>query len=768
MRAIKCTFLFLLLFLTMLPAFPAGMRGEQSVGLVLSGGGAKGIAHIGVIKAFEDNGIPIDYVTGTSMGAIVGALYVCGYSPEEMMALLTSPYFGYLSTGRTDPSLEYYFTREPASPRIFSLPVGGSAASDTVFNPQSLINPMPMDFGFTQIFGAYSAQCGGDFSRLMVPFRCVASDVAARRPHVMRSGDLAHSVHASMSFPLIFQPPRIDGTILYDGGIYDNFPVDVMRTDFRPDMILGIDVSTPDSGEPNSYLRQLELLVMEPQDYEVPRNEGMRIHIDLSDFGLLDFPQAEAICQRGYDRAMEMMDSVKARVRARRPEADVAARRAAFKAATPPMRFDAVMVHGGTKGQNAYVRYLFEPRHGRDTIGIETARLAYYRALSSGKFSMLRTTSTYNPLTGLYTLDIATQVKPRFSAGIGGYLTSTTNSFLYLSASYRSFSFSSVNTSLEAWLGQSYMAGMFRGSVFLHTALPSAFFLEAVAQRRRYPQADRFFLHDDESSSVAEHQYYAKTGFAIAAGRSGSLDAGAGFGHLNNTFVGLPDYDDRATGRDAFKMNLGQVFVRYNTSTLDDESYPTTGLQLGAGAAFAGGKTHFHPRTMPQAKDTGLRRTWVQANADVRKYFGLDRKWSLGIEGSAVLSTRPLFDSYYAAVSAAPCFTPTPSSDNSFRAGFRANSYVAAGLVPVFVPRENLTIRFNAYAFAPVRPIVEGEGGTAHYGKTFGTVHFYGELAANYRLPFANVTAYGNYDGARGKFNFGLSLGFNIKAPKFL
>ena len=102
MRAFKCILIQLLLL--MLPyALHAGTRGEhQSVGLVLSGGGAKGIAHIGVIKALEENNIPIDYVTGTSMGAIVGSLYACGYSPEEMMEFLRSRYFLNMSTGTID------------------------------------------------------------------------------------------------------------------------------------------------------------------------------------------------------------------------------------------------------------------------------------------------------------------------------------------------------------------------------------------------------------------------------------------------------------------------------------------------------------------------------------------------------------------------------------------------------------------------------------------------------------------------------------------
>ncbi|MDE6108986.1 MAG: patatin-like phospholipase family protein, partial [Muribaculaceae bacterium] len=102
--------------LAALVALAAGAR--QSVGLVLSGGGAKGIAHIGVIKALEEHDIAIDYVAGTSMGSIIGSLYAMGYTPDEMLALVTSKSFGYWSTGTIDPALSYYFSAPPASPAM--------------------------------------------------------------------------------------------------------------------------------------------------------------------------------------------------------------------------------------------------------------------------------------------------------------------------------------------------------------------------------------------------------------------------------------------------------------------------------------------------------------------------------------------------------------------------------------------------------------------------------------------------------------------------
>ena len=127
--------LLILVFITLLAAVTPAAAGlnvpDTSVGLVLSGGGAKGIAHIGVLQALEDNDIPVDYIAGTSMGAIVGGLYAAGYTPAEMMQLLLSRGFSYWSTGRVDPELTFYFNREEPSPSLLNIPLPhGSQGSD--------------------------------------------------------------------------------------------------------------------------------------------------------------------------------------------------------------------------------------------------------------------------------------------------------------------------------------------------------------------------------------------------------------------------------------------------------------------------------------------------------------------------------------------------------------------------------------------------------------------------------------------------------------
>ena len=168
----------LLSCLTLLP-----VRAER-VGLVMSGGGAKGVAHIGLIQALEDNGIPIDYITGTSIGAVVGGLYAMGYSPAEMMELIKSKEFFNWMNGTVENEYIDFFRMPNPTPEIINASIN---LRDTTFNtgkilPTSLVNPIQMNFAFLQLTAQYTAQCQGDFNQLFVPFRSVAADVNNRRP----------------------------------------------------------------------------------------------------------------------------------------------------------------------------------------------------------------------------------------------------------------------------------------------------------------------------------------------------------------------------------------------------------------------------------------------------------------------------------------------------------------------------------------------------------------------------------------------------------
>ena len=154
----------------------------QKVAVVLSGGGAKGACHVGLLKALEENDIPIDYIAGTSMGAIVAGLYAAGYSPEEMEVLMTSEEFKKWAKGVIDTEYMYYYKKDPNDPSWVSVPVEISPKKFKPKLPTNLVSPYEMDFQFIRIFADAGAAANYNFDSLFVPFRCVAADITANQP----------------------------------------------------------------------------------------------------------------------------------------------------------------------------------------------------------------------------------------------------------------------------------------------------------------------------------------------------------------------------------------------------------------------------------------------------------------------------------------------------------------------------------------------------------------------------------------------------------
>lgn len=174
----------------------------QKVGLVLSGGGAKGAAHIGVIKALEENGIPIDYITGTSAGAIVGSLYAMGYTPEEMVELMLSEEFSYWQTGTVENEYKYYFKRPDPTPEFghFSIDMTDSLQVKASFLPQSLINPIQMNQAFMALFSQATAKPAG-ISTISLSHSVAWPRISTAKSYYLQNGDLGDAVRASMTFP---------------------------------------------------------------------------------------------------------------------------------------------------------------------------------------------------------------------------------------------------------------------------------------------------------------------------------------------------------------------------------------------------------------------------------------------------------------------------------------------------------------------------------------------------------------------------------------
>lgn len=756
---------------------PCAAYSHQKVGLVLSGGGAKGIAHIGVIQALEDHDVTIDCVAGTSMGAIVGSLYAMGYSPAEMMALIKSPEFADWSQGRINQKYTYYMLEQEPSPALTHINLGANdSINPTSILPTSLINPIPMSFGFMELFGPATAQCGGDFNRLFIPFRCVYSDVYNKHKVVASHGDLGDAVRASMSFPLVFKPIEINGVLAYDGGIYDNFPVDVMREDFKPDIMIGVDVSAPNAKpSPDDIMAQVEDMIMQKSNYTLPADEGIRIKLDLERFSLLDFAQADSIYAIGYRHGEAMIDSIMGRVTARTPAVVLAERRKQWRHASPKLVFDSVEVTGVTAPQAQYVTHIFDNDADTDTFGIEQTRAAFYRAVSPGRFSTLTPHACYDSISGLFRLRLDGTVKRSFDVAGGGFITSSTTSFLFLSGTYNNMTSHITSANISAWLGQSYMAASGLLSHGLSTPIPMNIGVQTAIMRQKFNEDEKLFYEWSSPAFISKSQFYFNLFWSMAPTRRSKLSFTAGYGRLWDSFFSglLASTDER--GRDHTHLDLGQASVQWERSLLDNILYPTGGSYAKARLSGVLGNVNYEPfspsTVVAPIGDNDRMMSWLTLEAEGSKYWKIKPHFSLGLSGHAVASTRKLLHGYTASLVVAPAYTPTASSFNAYNPAFRANSWVAGGINPVWHPTGTLQLRGTINCFVPARKIIRDIDNPylPRYGAWFDSPQFFGEIQAVITTPFAALSAYVNYQSYPGcNWNAGISLGLFHLAPSFL
>lgn len=748
------------------------------VGLVLSGGGAKGIAHAGVIKALEENGIPVSCIAGTSMGAIVGSLYACGYSPDEMMALFTSKGFRYWSTGTVNRNLTYYFSTPAPTPEWLSINLNLRDTANNITSqiiPSSLISPIPMNMEFMRLYAPYTEQCGGDFNRLFVPLRTVCSDVYHKRKIVCYKGSLGDAVRASMSFPLVFKPIELDGVLVYDGGIYDNFPVDVMEQDFNPDFVIGVSVSGPDSKpQAGNVYSQLEDMIIQNNNYTVPDSIGIKIQVPVLQFGVLDFDKADVIYEIGYRTGLSMVDSIKSRCHSRVSPSEVAARRARFRTRTPEVIFDSVAVEGATPRQSRYLVNLFEGglenARRRRRFGMSQVEKAYYRAVTDGKLNDLLPQAEFGE-NGNNTLLLKADVKNPWKVGVGGWITSSIQSMLYVTLGYHTLSLNSLDVDISGWLGQSYYAGMLSGSIVLPSEKPSSLGLSAVWSRQKYYDTELMFYQDGTPAFINATQGFVRGEYRVATSTRSVARAMLTTGIMEDSYY--PYNTPALAGQKKDRTRYRAVALRlgWERNTLDNQLYPMEGQMFDASltGVFEGSKFRAGNATGNGLPETGYKGHWGLSGGVVWKnFYRLSDSFTVGACVDGLVTLQKLYQDYTATLIHAAAFAPTPSTRNYFNVAFRSDNYLAAGVIPVWNPVGKLQVRGDFYVYSPIRNLRDTPG-VCSYDGWFRKAEFIGEVAAVYNFSFASLSLYCNYLSYPARnWNFGINFGLFFNAPRFI
>jgi NTE family protein len=303
-------FLLLLLLLTCFQHSFSQEKERVKVGLVLSGGGAKGLAHIGVLKAIEEAGVQIDYIGGTSIGAIVGGLYASGYNAAQIDSIFKVSDFDKLLQDYIPRSSKNFYEKENDEKYALTLPfdnwkVGLPNAYSKGLNIYGLLNKLLHKDRHTR-----------DFNKLPIPFFCIATDIETGKQVLLDHGYLPQAIMASATFPSLFSPVIIEGKLLIDGGVVNNYPLDEVKK-MGADIIIGVDVQSElktrkELRDATRILIQISHLQMEGEMQDKIAQTDIYIKPDISGFNVISFNDGEKIMKKGEEASFLVYEKMKA------------------------------------------------------------------------------------------------------------------------------------------------------------------------------------------------------------------------------------------------------------------------------------------------------------------------------------------------------------------------------------------------------------------------------------------------------------------------
>ncbi|MFI3328160.1 MAG: patatin-like phospholipase family protein [Rikenellaceae bacterium] len=758
----------------------------SGVGVVFSGGGAKGLYHVGVLEALEEYGIPIDFVAGTSMGANIGAMYAAGYSPAQMRELALSGNLEKWSSGHIERSHGAYFragsTLRENTPTLSYRTDPMSILNSESNEPdgknkmaQSLISTTQIDLALTELFTDASAHINGDFSKLMVPFLCVASDVTNNRPVIMQSGNLSRAVRASMAIPVAFTPViDEDGNMLYDGGIQNNFPWQPLLELYNPRIIIGSTCGKDKwaTSKSPSIFDQILKLTMNPNDFNLPDGSFL-IARDVPG-GTLDFATANTTIQMGYDDTVAQIDEIVAQFKPNELKSKefYDQRREEFRAQLKPLLFDSYEISGVNERQKEFLEGYMETTLRRRNKKADKEKPLEFNELKhkllesvmNGGFNTSFPQINYNNESETYSFEMEMEHKPSLLLSIGGNLSSTPFNQLYISSKYTYIGRTANTIFAELYLGPVYNTGRIGGRVDTYKSVPLFLDLHYNFAAKNLSRGDFNKLTKvDNTASLKSLDQYLSAGVGTPIRQRSLLLARFNIGKENLY------YD--ATTTDPFdKTSLSYAALKIEVAhnTLDDEYFPTSGSRISLSAIGVFGHEASHEQEGANDTKHEANRVWSGAKIKYDKYLYIGRKkiFNLGVNIESVYTTTPKTYTPTGLTAMLPTYQPTTHSKMIYMPSYSAARYLGIGLRPSFkIWRE---LHFSSGFYTMLRDKTDGIN---TYTQTTGKgaeLLYSAEATVAYKTPLGPVRlSLTKYDiSSKNNMYLTLNFGYTIFAPR--
>lgn len=746
-----------LIFLTLLVSIATH---AQKVGVVLSGGGASGSAHVGVLKALEENEIPIDFIVGTSIGALVGGFYASGYSPYEIEQIISDPRFRDAANGIVEKEYVYFLKQSESNSSMINIKFN----IDSILGkslPTNFVSSVPIDYGLMEYFSAANAVARSNFDSLFIPFRCLATNITQQQQTIFSEGDLPTSIRASMTYPFYIPPVSMNGDIMLDGGLYNNFPVDVMCDEFLPDYIIASNVGEKqETPTEDNLISQLRAILTRESVFEINCTKGIIINTDVSDIATFDFYGINQALQRGYEMGVYYADSIKKEIEVGRRLDDVQYKREKFKKAMPPLVFDSISFNGIYKNQSHYFKRSLQ----LDASGISTKRLkpAYYKLTSNEKIKSAYPTATFNPQKGNFDLLLSIKKEKSFSTSFGGVISTKPFNTGFFQLDYQLLKSTELKASGNIYFGSFYNST--EGRLRWDIPFDIPFYIESHFTNNQYDFFNSVvtFIDDNDPPYIIQSERYLESKIGLPVFTKGKLTFGYSYLWQDYEYY-QSDAFTRGDTSDLTEFEGFKNFITYERNSLNRKQYATKGSQFSLSIKGFNGREKTKPGSIaPIQTKLNRKRKWFAMHLNFENYFFSKSNFHVGTFVEANYSDLPLFQNYTASVLVSPSFSPLPENRTIFQPQYRARTFVGAGLRAIYSYRDLIDFRAEVYVYDPYEELIRNDDGSASFAKDIVNRDIkIGSLSVIYHSPFGPLAATGNYySGAEEEFSFLVHFGY--------
>lgn len=703
------------------------------------------------------------------MGAIIGGLYASGYTPDEMIEIFTSDDLIHWISGDLPKNYQYFFRKPEVDASWIDLKLDYDSIKGSNILPTNIISPLMMDFAFIEMFSTATAAAGDNFDSLFIPLRIIASDIAEDGPIVINKGNLGMALRAAMTYPFYFKPIRYNGKLLFDGGMYNNFPVNIMIDDFNPDFLIGSKAAGNYKPPQEDDLKSLlQTMIMEKTDYSIPEDKGVLIESKIGRVNVVDFSNTKAYIDSGYIETLRNIDKIKDMIQKRKLISEIEQERDEFSKRKPPLIFDKVTVNGLNNNQSDYIKTFLKPK--MDTISAENIKTRYFRLLADEQFENVYPTTEYDSLSGYYDLVLNFKKENNLILLFGGNISSSPINEAFVGIRFKYLNRIALTAEANSYIGRFYSAAEMGARLDFPTRLP--FYLKTSISFNQwdYFKTTTYFFEDKTPSYLIQNENYLDFSGGIPISYSGKLDLGLALVRSKDLYYQTNTFS-RTDTADITYFNYESYGLSYEMNTLNQRQYPNRGTCFNVSANWITGKERTEPgSTSDQTDIIEQNQKWYSVKLKYIHYFKVVNNVDLGLRAEAVVSSQPLFSNYISSVLQAPAFQPIPESKTLFLPHFRAYNYGAGGFMAVFGIVRNFNFRLEGYIFQPYQEILEEYDKTAKLSDKLYSTYYLASSALVYHSPIGPVSLSLNYynqevDMYSLIFNFGYII-FNERATE--